>query len=273
MKYKIKEDIDTSLLGIHPSWNPFFVNQKKKLNGKLTKCYTIPTKYRLSKSYKISPMPTYFFRPFRMDLKDVRVVLIGRHPEKFERMANNLGAGIHPMTRGFVEKHYNSLPNAIKGCAVSLKKMYPLYDPLDFDYSLESWEEQGVLILNESMTVPSIYQPKAHANVWRPFLQKLLTYISLRSEQHVTFVFSGVPMSPYKDYILYDNFFHGFMLVPNLFPPYAFNSVLQGRGLVDPKHFKRINDELLRIKTKPINFVKNIHSKGKNPLQLVFAYN
>lgn len=48
------------------------------------------------------------------------------------------------------------------------------------DKTLESWAEQGVLLLNSSLTVEK-HTPQIHLNIWRPFVEELLREVTLNN--------------------------------------------------------------------------------------------
>ncbi len=45
------------------------------------------------------------------------------------------------------------------------------------DYSLNGWIEQGVLLLNTSLSCDE-YKPGTHTDYWRPFMIELITYLN-----------------------------------------------------------------------------------------------
>lgn len=61
----------------------------------------------------------------------------------------------------------------------------------NFDISLEYWAEQGVLLLNSSLTT-MLNNPESHIDLWRPFISTLLTNLSDRNPGLVYILFGRV---------------------------------------------------------------------------------
>ena len=61
--------------------------------------------------------------------------------------------------------------------------------PDDFDYSLKHWANQGILMINSSLTC-ELNKPGSHSLIWRPFISSLLHNISI-SNRAIVFVLFG----------------------------------------------------------------------------------
>ena len=70
-----------------------------------------------------------------------------------------------------------------------------------FDSTLESWAEQGILLLNSALTVRR-GEPGSHMKAWRPFIERLLVAIS--GKTNACFLLFGKTAWTFKDCI-FDN--------------------------------------------------------------------
>lgn len=77
-----------------------------------------------------------------------------------------------------------------------LQGEYPIINEgIDFDGTLETWEEQGVLLLNSSLSCEQ-FKPGSHSKVWEEFIECLLHVLNdfklTRKEMtSIVFVFLG----------------------------------------------------------------------------------
>lgn len=116
------------------------------------------------------------FKAFRLcKLQDVRVVIIGQDPYP------NYVKGI-PVATGLA--FANSSNTLEKDYSPSLKVLRDSFMDIDeseeriiFDPSLESWEKQGVLLLNTALSCLQD-QVRSHTLLWRPFITSFLTNLS-----------------------------------------------------------------------------------------------
>lgn len=68
-----------------------------------------------------------------------------------------------------------------------------------FDVTLESWERQGVLLLNSSLTVQA-NNPGSHSNLWRRFIATFLQGLS-KWQTGIIYVLMGDAAKTFKPYI------------------------------------------------------------------------
>lgn len=68
------------------------------------------------------------------------------------------------------------------------------HNPIIFDQTLESWCSQGILMLNSSLTC-EVNFTGIHTDIWRPFMQKLITNISHRDSGFVWVLFGAMAQS------------------------------------------------------------------------------
>lgn len=70
---------------------------------------------------------------------------------------------------------------------------------VDFDITLESWAEQGVLLINSALTC-EVNKTGVHTNMWRPFISKLLKNLS-EKETGLIYVLFGSQAKTFRPYI------------------------------------------------------------------------
>ena len=72
------------------------------------------------------------------------------------------------------EKDYSPSLKVLRESVIDFTKPHGI---ITFDPSLEKWEEQGVLLLNTSLTC-ELGKTDSHSLLWKPFTQSLLTNLS-----------------------------------------------------------------------------------------------
>lgn len=144
-------------------------------------------KLEIAAGYKIYPPQSQTFRAFSLCPPDkLKVVILGQDPYH-DGSANGLAFAnnddairISPSLRSIVtavETDYDTL------C-------------LGFDHSLESWAEQGVLLLNTALSVRKGVAG-SHLAAWRPFTEQVLKTISFEYPKTV-FVLWGKKAQAFK---------------------------------------------------------------------------
>ena len=108
----------------------------------------------------------------------MRVVIIGQRPYRSLNKASGRAFGINvDATQGSISK---SLSDIVK----QIEKEEGLY--LDPDHSLKGWSDQGVLLINRSMTCTT---DKDHYEQWNNFIFECVKAISKKN--NVIFLFIG----------------------------------------------------------------------------------
>lgn len=70
---------------------------------------------------------------------------------------------------------------------------------IDFDCTLESWGNQGILMLNSALTC-EVNKVGSHSMLWRPFISKFLSNLS-NSTVGMLYVLFGTQAETFKPYI------------------------------------------------------------------------
>ena len=181
-----------------------------------------------SHGFKVLPDTSKTFRAFNMcQYKDVKVVILGQDPYH-DGSATGLAFANDPDS-------YNSTSPSLRNIITAVEKDFGTLS-MDFDISLESWAEQGVLLLNTALTVLK-GNAGSHTGVWRPFTQQFLEALS-SSKENLIFVLWGKKAQDYEKFIKGDH-----TILKAAHP--AAESYSGGRaGFFDCGHFSKINSLL-----------------------------
>ena len=119
----------------------------------------------------IYPNKADIFRAFRLcDYDKCRLIIVGQDPYPNGRATGLVfanSASISP----------NNLSPSLEKVKDSLIRDKISWKSINFDQTLESWAEQGVLLLNASLSVEP-NTPLSHYLYWRPFMSKLFRNLS-----------------------------------------------------------------------------------------------
>lgn len=160
---------------MHESWKSF-------LDQEFNKPYFRELSDFLHRAYeetKVFPAKTQVFRAFTTDLQQVKVVILGQDP-------------------------YHT-PGAAHGLAFSVPSTQPIppsllniYKEIDNEYgshaiqngNLKPWQEQGVLLLNNVLTVEAHKAGSHRGKGWEIFTQATVEYLNTKCD-HLVFMLWG----------------------------------------------------------------------------------
>ncbi|MBR3264161.1 uracil-DNA glycosylase [Candidatus Saccharibacteria bacterium] len=160
---------------MHESWKPF-------LNSEFSKPYFKELSAFLHQEYKekqIFPKKTQVFRAFTTDLNNIKVVILGQDP-------------------------YHT-PGAAHGLAFSVPDSQPIpsslvniYKEIDNEYgshqnhtgNLKNWQSQGVLLLNNVLTVEAHLAGSHRGHGWETFTEAVIRYLNDNCS-HLVFMLWG----------------------------------------------------------------------------------
>jgi len=133
----------------------------------------------MSSTKNLIPQKKDIFTSFKeVPYDKVKVVIIGHRPYKTSNKAIGRAFGIDlDISEG---KTSNSLTEAFK----QIEKEEGLY--IDPDHSLKGWSDQGVLLINQSMTCT---KDEDHYLKWRDFIETVIVALSKR--MGIIFLFVG----------------------------------------------------------------------------------
>lgn len=208
------------------------------LSKEFTKDYFLELNEKIKKAYIekcIYPSKENIFAALNLcPLDKVKVVIIGQDPYHGEGQAHGLAFSVLPET-----KIPPSLKNIYKEISNDLGKEIPATG------NLNAWAEQGVLLLNATLTVES-QQPGSHQGIgWEIFTDEIIKIISDQKE-HVVFLLWGKYAEAKANLI--DETKHLVLKAPHP-SPFSAHS-----GFFGCRHFSQANEYLEKNKIKPIDW-------------------
>jgi uracil-DNA glycosylase len=215
---------------ISPSWY-------EKLKAEFEKPYFVElTEFVREdvKNYTVYPSGSLIFNAFeKCSFEDVKVVLIGQDPYHGPGQANGLCFSVNDGV-----KFPPSLVNIFKEIKSDIGQDFPASG------NLERWAEQGVLLLNATLTVRADTPGSHQKRGWEQFTDEVIRVVSEQKEE-VVFLLWGAYAQKKGEII--DASKH---LVLKSAHPSPFSA---DKGFFGNKHFSKTNTYLV--------------SKGKNPIQ------
>ncbi|HNP77217.1 MAG: uracil-DNA glycosylase [Cyclobacteriaceae bacterium] len=183
----------------------------------------------------VFPPGKEIFRAFDVcRFQDVRVVIIGQDPYHGPGQANGLCFSVRDGV-----KPPPSLVNIFKEIKNDLGK------PIPASGDLERWAQQGVLLLNATLTVRAS-SPGSHQNKgWEQFTDAVIELISTQKE-HVVFLLWGAYAQ--KKGAVIDRSRHCVLMSAH---PSPFSA---DRGFFGSKHFSKANEYLQAQGLKGVNW-------------------
>ena len=183
----------------------------------------------LRKEYSIhSVMPDShnIFRAFEYASVNCNVIVIGQDSYPQKGVATGIAFGNEGVD-------YDKISPSLS------KLLEPLNTDSTFDFSLKSWCQQGVLMLNSALTVIQD-KPNSHQLLWRPFITTFLKNYSTYN-QKVVYVLLGKSAQSLKPFILYSG-----NIIECNHPSY-----LVRENLPMPDIYQSINNSLIQL-NKPV---------------------
>lgn len=146
---------------------------------------------------KVFPSQADVFRAFKLTpFHQVKVVLLGTDPYANEGQALGVSYGID-----MNKVEGGKFPTALFNLRNELERDLDTL-AINFDYTLEGWAEQGVLLLNTALTVQR-GNLGSHMYEWDPFTKHVIEAINRkgRFSKHVVWILLGKQAQSYKRYI------------------------------------------------------------------------
>ncbi|WXR61433.1 uracil-DNA glycosylase [Peptostreptococcaceae bacterium AGR-M142] len=191
---------------IHPSWDEFLTdeikNELKEIESKIGNNY--------------NPKKEYVFRFLENDLDNIKVVILGMDPypqegaaigrcfqvgghtswdDKFNKSLQNIFKLIHKTYMDI--KEYSDI-GSLKIIRKDIKdNKFNILAPCDM---FDSWEKQGVLLLNATLTV-EINNSGSHLDIWSGFSKKLIKFIDKKRPRANWFLWGNDAQNVGKDII------------------------------------------------------------------------
>ena len=215
---------------MHDSWKPY-------LKAEFDKPYFKELSEFLKEAYSnktIYPPKAQVFSAFATDLNNVKVVIIGQDPYHGPNQAHGLAFSVNPQV-------------AIPPSLVNIFK--EIHDDVGSDIpnngDLRRWSKQGVLLLNNTLTVEA-HQARSHRDKgWEEFTDAMIKMLS-DTRENLVFMLWGKDAKAKKNLI--DTSKH---LVLEAAHPSPFSA---NYGFFGCKHFSKANFYLENHGKEPINW-------------------
>lgn len=206
---------------MHESWKPF-------LKSEFSKPYFKDLANFLHDEYEnktIFPPKHQVFRAFSTDLNDVKVVILGQDPYHTPGVADGLAFSISARN--------NYMPPSLIN----------IYKEIDSDIGehknksgdLSAWQKQGVLLLNNVLTVEAHKAGSHRGKGWEEFTEAVIKYLNQEKENLVFILWGRDARSKKK---LIDSHRHLVLESAHPSPLSAYN------GFFGSKPFSKANDYL-----------------------------
>lgn len=179
---------------IHKSWKPLFDEYITDININLDKIYKTTD--------IIYPPKEKIFKVFEMDLKDIKVLLLGQDPYHNPNQANGLSFSVETGVK---------VPPSLKNIFKELKNefLYRNYDFTTNNGNIERWfYEEKIFLLNTSLTVIE-NKPASQMHLWENFTNNVIKYISDNNEKCVFLLLGNYAKSKEKFISNKDNIITG----------------------------------------------------------------
>ena len=220
---------------IDPSW-------EKRLKSEFEKPYFVELTEFVKKEYQneiVYPPPKYIFRAFDLcPFEKVKVVILGQDPYHGQQQANGLcfAVGDGVVLPPSLQNIYKEIESDICGGLTSTGR----------DGNLTRWAEQGVLLLNATLTVRAHTAGSHQGRGWELFTDAAIKALSDERE-HLVFMLWGNYAKAKGAHIDRDK--HLVLEAPH---PSPFSAT---SGFFGCKHFSKANDYLIANNETPIDWL------------------
>ncbi len=187
----------------------------------------------------VYPAGQNLFNAFNLtDFDKVKVIILGQDPYHGAGQAHGLSFSVPPRT---------ALPPSLRNIYKEIESDIGVKMPRNYG-DLTSWAQQGVLLLNATLTVRA-NEPNSHAGIgWQKFTDAVVRLLNDKTE-HLVFLLWGNFAKQKGEFI--DNKKHLVLKAPH---PSPFSA---DKGFFGCKHFSLTNEYLMRNGKTPINWMIN----------------
>jgi len=221
----------TTKLHLHSEWKAFLKEEISSNNFQaIISALAIERKI-----HTILPANDMIFNAFNFTTpNNIKVVILGQDPYHGKGQANGLSFSV---TNGV--KTPPSLRNIFKELQSDLNHS------ISSNGNLESWANQGVLLLNATLTVREKKAGSHQKLGWEPFTDSVIKKISDKKEGIIFLLWGAFAQ---KKSVLIDANKHHILTASHPSPFSAY------KGFLGCKHFSKTNKILLNNNQKPINW-------------------
>ena len=219
-----------SKLEVHDSWRAI-------LGGEFEQAYFRELSNFLHQEYAnkvIYPPREQVFSAFTCDISKVRVVIIGQDPYHGPGQANGLAFSVHSGV---------AIPPSLRNI---FKEIHDdIGAPIPNSGDLTRWAKQGVLLLNNTLTVEAHLAGSHRGHGWETFTQHIIEYLNANSD-HLVFILWGRDARSKKPLI--DTKKH--LVIESAHP----SPLSAHNGFFGSKCFSRCNMQLKKWGKEPISW-------------------
>lgn len=232
------------------------------LRDEFKKDYFVDLKLKLHKEKNVLPPPNTIFNFTNFfNLEDTKVVILGQDPYHGKDQANGLafsvnkGIKLPPSLRNiFKEIISNSLDDFesvenYKNVKTDIRNASAMQEPsiqVCGDGDLSRWARQGVLLLNDCLTVAA-NKPNSHKKLgWNNFTNRIIELVDSKCQAVVFMLWGNFAQSKEK---MINRNKHLILKSPH---PSPFSC---RKGFFGCKHFAIANDYLIKNGKKQINWI------------------
>ena len=207
---------------MHESWKPF-------LKSEFDKPYFKELSNFLHSAYEntiVFPPKKQVFRAFTTDLNSISVVILGQDPYHTPGAAHGLA---------FSVPDGQKIPPSLKNIYKEIDADFKTNSAPSRSGNLINWQKQGVLLLNNTLTVEAHRAGSHRGHGWEIFTEATVKYLS-ENRPHLVFMLWGRDARSKKELI--DPKKHLILEAPHP-SPFSANS-----GFFGCKHFSKCNEFL-----------------------------
>lgn len=181
-KYNYEDELKNVKKGWLQYFNPFTEHMKTVVFPKIS-------------SEPSLPLPGNLFKCFTFcEPSDIKVVILGQDP--YYTVSPIYATGLAFSANKDIP--YNLLPKSLLNIYKELVNSFPDIN-LPNHGCLDNWAEQGILLLNTSLTVKQ-KSPKLHMHLWKKFTDNIIASLS-NDYDNIVFVLMGEHAQSKKDLI------------------------------------------------------------------------
>ena len=188
----------------------YFGNWIKVLDAGLLNKYNTMLMQAVLNDISFEPKPEYVFKAFHLcPYDDCCAVILGQDPYPQRDVSTGIAFGNDLTKHPAISPSLGIILNSVARYSEDLP---------NFDTTLESWEKQGILLLNSSLTVKT-NNPGSHAEAWKPFTKSLIENLS-KEKPNLFWILLGKQAWDFKDCIKNGNAKEGGNVVMDYHPAY-----------------------------------------------------
>ena len=211
---------------MHPTWQHWLSQQKPLLED---------IEQRVRAQAQVTPDLNLVMRAFETDPTIIKVVLIGQDPYPTKGDAIGLAFAMNPG---------NKLPRSLVNIVKELESDLGIKAQADAD--LSRWVDQGILLLNRTLTT-EIGKAGAHSNLgWDGFTKAALTELAKRNK--LVFILWGSPAISLGREVAQGS--SNSRLVESVHP----SPLSVYRGFFGSKPFSKTNEHLVALGLEPVDW-------------------